>query len=168
MQARRAKSVGILDALARLPKPVKLSIAGAALTGVGIGANPSPALADRPGNPGGCAARIDYVHMSGWAEDHGFRAVKVNATASCDRSVDYLHMRVDLLKLRSWVGVSAQKTTAVHDWNAKYLTNENTWRECTNGKPTEWYGRVTFTGIVDGKRYTSISRSPIQELDCGT
>lgn len=162
-----AQPMGILGALTRLPNSLKLGITGAVLASGGVAATPTAAEA-APGNPGGCVARIDYVHMSSWSEDTmGLPAAKVNAYATCSESVDFLKMRVDLYKLRSWGRVSKKASTEVSEWFTDRLTDEDTWRACDNDGANKWYGKVTFTGVVDGQAYQSISRSPIRELPCG-
>ncbi len=129
----------------------------------------SPVVPDAAiGNPAGCYVTIDDAHIASSIKT--FRAVKVNARIQCRVPVQALALEVNLYKKHIFNLLGELQATSLTDNTGRStLSNQQTFRKCTNNKATEWYGQATALAEEGGQVYSRVVTSPhTRTLNCGT
>jgi RHS repeat-associated protein len=120
-----------------------------------------------------CSLRVDDAHPSTYLQNRKkMRAIKVNAYINCSPSkYSYASIIVYLWKRGCW-GYCAylEKYTADFDWDSGHeLSDESTYRECSNSDSTTWFGTASGVEVVGDNIYYQINHSPHDgTYNCGT
>lgn len=108
-----------------------------------------------------CFIEIENPHFSTFlSETNGVRAVKINASSSCNRPISSLAFTVEIFKKGFLYPHRVAKETKIVARVIKaneIIYNKNTYVKCKNSEDTTYFGKAYSEATIYGKHYKTLT-----------